>query len=72
MSLKRLKEIMEAEQHDLELKLLYDVELRLIGAEERLERVVQANGKLQRTIEELEAENTKLRDELAYWCGKTE
>ena len=67
MSLKRLKEIMEAEQHDLELELLYAVELRLIGAEESLERIVQANGKLQAIVDELTAENDKLKDELRYW-----
>ena len=72
MSFKRLKAIMEAEQLGLGLKLLHDVELRLIGAEESLERVRQGNDKLQATVEELKAENTKLRDELAYWCGKTE
>ena len=72
MSLETLRALRDADGTDLVLSWLDNVELQISGLKESLNRTRKAAHKLQTIVAELEAENTKLRDKLAYWCGKTE
>ena len=72
MSLTTLRALLNDGGEYLALELLHNVELRISGLQYSLKESRRAGNKQQAIIEKLEAENTKLRDELAYWCGKTE
>ena len=67
MSLTTLRALLDADGMDLALELLHNVELQISGLKANLNRTRKAAHMLQAIVDELTAENDKLKDELRYW-----